>query len=278
MRNPRQSKEVIPLATLGTLAQTVNRKKITTKEDLDMKKTIADFAKILEAPQEELYRLEEKGDMLIKYSISKNTSNIRLNYRRTRIVLDTTTTVWISAYERYDNGNPKKFIAKKKDLVKIDSFSIPLKEVTLEELEEIRKLQKTKNLAVTLFLFKEYGKYYLAELESEISFIKTKIYNDVHMCKECSHLSALPENRGGCPKVRSCRKKLEKYPFIDVGYQTIKRISFSNDGTPTWGTEIFDVIECKNFEQKKERLKSSMTMKEKIALRDSLHDYLKDFT
>lgn len=242
-----------------------------------MKKTIADFAKILEAPQEELYRLEEKGDMLIKYSISRNTSNIRINYQRTKIVVDTTTTVWISAYERYDNGNPKAFITKKKDLVRNDSFSIPLKEVTLEELEEIRELQKTKNLVVTLFLFKEYGKYYLAELENDISFMQTKIYNDVHMCKECSHLSALPDNQGGCKKVRNCRKKLEKYPFIDVGYQTIKRIAFSNDGTPTWSTEVFDVCECKNFEQKKERPKSSMTVNEKIALRDSLHEFIKDF-
>lgn len=242
-----------------------------------MKKLIADYTQILAAPQEETYRFEEKGDILIKYSVSKNTSNISINNERTMIIADTVTTVWISSYERDENGNPKSFIAKKKDLVKKDSFRIPLKEITLEELEAIRKLQKNKKWCSTLFLFKEYGRYYLALLKYDISFMTTNIYDDVHMCRECAHLSALPDKHGGCKKVRNCWKKLEKYPFIDVGYQTIKRISLNTDGTPTCSSEVFDVCKCENFEPYGERPKVSMMITEKIAICNSLHEFIKDF-
>ncbi len=177
--------------------------------------------------------------------------------------------------------NPSICINKERTMISIfvkkGSFRIPLKEITLEELELIRKLQKNKTLDSTLFLLKEYGRYYLALLKCDISVIATNIYNDIHMCRECSHLSALPDNQGGCKKVRHCWKRLEKYPFIDVGYQTIKRPSFNPDGSLTCSNEVFAVCKCENFEPYQERPKTPMSVKEKIAICNSLHEFIKDF-
>ena len=161
--------------------------------------------------------------------------------------------------------------------VKKGYFTIPLKEVTLEEIEEIRKLQKSKNLDSTLFLFKEYGRYYLALLKPNFSVMATNIYDDVHLCRECAHLSALSDELGGCKKVRHCWKRIERYSFIDVGYQTIKRPSFNPDGSLTCSSEVFCVCKCENFEPDGLRSTGYITVKEKIALCNSLHEFIKDF-
>lgn len=45
----------------------------------------------------------------------------------------------------------------------------------------------------------------------------------VHCCNDremmCNHLSALPDEMGGCAKVRARKARIEDYPFIAEGYE-----------------------------------------------------------
>jgi len=92
----------------------------------------------------------------------------------------------------------------------------PLKEITLEELAEIRE-SKTPS-----FLIKDFGKYYWAKIPAKMCLLKTNIMGE-HKCAnsthDCAHISAASDEEGGCARVRAKYPKIEDFDFIKVGYQ-----------------------------------------------------------
>ena len=108
-------------------------------------------------------------------------------------------------------------------------FLLPLKEVTVEELQEARKTK------TPYFVLKEYGKYYLAEIQHDFVFVSSKVLGG-HMCSYCDHVSAASDEDGGCVKVRQFSKCIERYPFILLGYETFNTVS-----------NVFVVPQCTNY-------------------------------
>lgn len=88
-----------------------------------------------------------------------------------------------------------------------------------------------------------------------------------HLCMNCQRCRAVSEEEGGCSKVRDIfpdirperyleglaeRKRIEKYPFIEYGYE-----SFCTKN------ETFVVLQCKNFEPfSSSRIKAKKDKKE----------------
>ena len=113
---------------------------------------------------------------------------------------------------------------------------LPLREVSLEQIEKIRRCR------IPSFLYKYNGKFFYTKIAKK-SIIHLK---DVeHCCSTqhhmCIHLSPLRDEEGGCQKVRDIgrKKRIEKYPWITEGYET-----FNLSG----GDEQFIVIKCEHFE------------------------------
>lgn len=113
--------------------------------------------------------------------------------------------------------------------------SYPLKEVTPDELAEYRKAK------VPSFVLKIDGKLYHCNIPEDTSFQSYTLLGP-HKCatssKECNRLSAASDEQGGCAKVRAYSVGIERYPWIEVGYET-------------FGTKFdsFVVVECSHYEK-----------------------------
>ena len=135
-------------------------------------------------------------------------------------------------------------------------YHFPFKKISPEELKKIRynpsireKFQKEKK---AILLLKYYGTYYMAIIPAKLSLTSQTI--GTHLCGGCNRCYASSDFNGGCAKVRdlwvssylkdgdslevavkkSCR--LEKYPFITMGLETIFGIS-----------ESFAVLDCNRY-------------------------------
>lgn len=217
---------------------------------------------------EENIRSETTEEFVFKFSTVRSIGNININAERTMLTADKITTQWIKCYRKGSNGNPAGFLNKSQEILATEPIQIPLKEISVETLEKIRRLQKSRQLKTPLFLFKEYGKYYVAQIKEKMSFITTQIFDDTHLCKNCCHLSALPVEKGGCRKVYDQRKMLEKYTFIDIGYQTLELNASS--------MEILSICKCENYEKSQPR-NNVPTILQKKDLIKSLKESIKEF-
>lgn len=92
---------------------------------------------------------------------------------------------------------------------------------------ELKKLRKTHAPAL---IIKMNGVCYWGELDSScerLDFMNRFKLGYMHYCatagKECARLSAASDECGGCAKVRDRgnAKRIEKYPWITDGYQTV---------------------------------------------------------
>lgn len=105
------------------------------------------------------------------------------------------------------------------DILEKSKFKIPtpLKAVSKEQLSKIRKkelpifiLKVGKNL---FFTFTRNG------------YISSGILGNVHKCCyngiTCERLSAAPDDKGGCQKVRDTKKRIENYEFVQLGYELV---------------------------------------------------------
>ena len=116
---------------------------------------------------------------------------------------------------------------------KTENFNFQLSPSTPEE---IRKIKAQK---VPILIVKNYDQLYYSILGKK--FINLSLGK--HCCVEgshtCSRLLALPDERGGCAKVRDVgsEKDITKYPFIVKGFQTCNCSDDSNR---------FIVLECNN--------------------------------
>lgn len=135
-----------------------------------------------------------------------------------------------------DPKKGKKFVERKKLDEQVEAKTFPLREVSLEELAELRKTK------VPSFVLKEDGRYYYAEISPYMTFISSSFLGE-HKCaaagKVCNRLSAAQDEQGGCAKVRARSTNIEKYPWITKGYETFG----------TEGRDTFVVLECQHHEK-----------------------------
>ena len=147
---------------------------------------------------------------------STNLKNFALDGRSFLLAEEATTTKEVTRVVNARNKSDD--ILKEKTLNTSNAkVSFPLKEITAEELKQIRKSDTPS------FVLKEYGKYYYAQIPKEMSLYSSLLFG-THQCattgKECRFLSAASDENGGCAKVREGCKGIEKYPWITVGYET----------------------------------------------------------
>ena len=107
----------------------------------------------------------------------------------------------------------KDVVEEKKELLEFK-----LIKATPKELAELRKK------CVPAFILKYNGEMYYTEILKDLSFINANILG-YHQCAsfglQCRRLSAASDEKGGCQKVRDRIARLEAYPWIKSGYETI---------------------------------------------------------
>lgn len=138
---------------------------------------------------------------------------------------------------------PFKIIALNKLDEIIESLSIDLTEVSLEELATYRKSK------IPSFVLKIDGKLYYSSIPEDLNLYPYNIMGK-HQCAivahECRRLSAASDENGGCEKVRNFSQKIEKYPWITIGYETFNTEHNS-----------FVVLNCLHYESHKKNNKKN---------------------
>ena len=96
-----------------------------------------------------------------------------------------------------------------------------LRETSTEELNEHRRN------GTPMFIYKKGDILYCTEIPKNLNLLTTSVLEKCHKCaspgKECCRLLAASDEEGGCTKVRDRgrQKRIEKYPFVEEGYETI---------------------------------------------------------
>jgi hypothetical protein len=130
----------------------------------------------------------------------------------------------------------------------VEDFSFcPISRVTEKEALNLRRHEKLG------FILKMGDKIYYAKLPPEAKFLFQRIFTK-HLCSTCAHCFARPSSEGGCEKIMDPdfywygdhigtimeniigSKRIEKYPFIQRGFQT-----FNID------EQDFIIAACKNY-------------------------------
>lgn len=143
-------------------------------------------------------------------------------------------------YVYYYEKGKKRFSEKtlisstKKEVV------FPLTEITATELKKIRR---TKKLG---FVLKCADKYYYTLIPDRLHFPEDFFVKE-HKCGNCNRMSALPDSKGGCQKVRDKLIFIENYSFITDGFEVFNT-----------SRKVFPVFECKNFVEEPPRKKTNI--------------------
>lgn len=98
------------------------------------------------------------------------------------------------------------------------------------------KLEILRNNNIPLLIVKTNNSIYFSSYPP----IKLNVLKGEHLCPNCKHMLACKKEDGGCIKVLERRKKIEKYHFIEEGYEYYNTKS-----------ECFIVIKCFDFEKDK---------------------------
>lgn len=117
-------------------------------------------------------------------------------------------------------------------------INIEKKEIAKFKLKKIKE-DEIKNLranGIPGFILKEKGNYYYTEINNNSKFLSSTLLG-THICTNCKHLSAFPDELGGCARIRNNCSNIEKFDFITLGYETFNVLQ-----------ECFVVIKCKNQE------------------------------
>lgn len=173
--------------------------------------------------------------------------NIRLNdfssIQATRVTTETEITM--RRYGDLLRGFDKKILNTKTETLKSE-----LSPINSNDIEALRN-----NKDNAYFLLKCEGKFFVAKIPKDASLMSCRILGH-HKCasigEECKRLSAASDEDGGCKKVRNRVKRLEDYPWIISGYQTI---GCKYDNT-------FVVVNCLNYEKEEGRKKTLPEKKE----------------
>ncbi len=136
-------------------------------------------------------------------------------------------------------------------------LSIPLKEITEDELSALRKS------IIPSFVLKEYDKFFYAEVPASLNFYTSNLLG-FHKCAQvgtmCMHMSPAPDELGGCAKVRAKSTTIENYPWIRVGYETFNTAH-----------DVFCVCRCQHYIGVRD--KPRLTGKKSIEVRKNLRDF-----
>lgn len=154
------------------------------------------------------------------------------------------TTTFDVKYELHPKTNhPFKIVSKNQVDQIIEHISLPLVEVTPEELVEYRKN------GIASFVLKVDDKLYYTKIPDYMSFFSSNIFG-THRCSmvghECNRLSAASDQHGGCAKVRHRSQHIERYPWITMGYETFNT-----------KYESFIVVKCLHYQKIPTRKKLS---------------------
>ena len=93
---------------------------------------------------------------------------------------------------------------------------------------------------VTLCLTTLLPTFLLTEIPTDVNIFTLAKCLGTHKCgkvrEECKRLLALPDEKGGCEKVRNHSSFLERYPWIKEGYETFNTRK-----------DIFVVKKCEHY-------------------------------
>lgn len=174
------------------------------------------------------------------YFTKKEQKQVSKNFKieGEELTVEKVSTTYEIVRKMQQNGNRKELVevSKLKSDEKIEKVSFNLSEISPKEIEKHRKGGKPT------FFLKMNDKYYFTEIPESLTFENSKLLG-VHRCAfaghECQRLSAAKEENGGCKKVRDRVKRIERYPWIKIGYETANTIF-----------DCFIVIECSHYEHK----------------------------
>lgn len=139
-------------------------------------------------------------------------------------------------YEEVEEVNPRfGFKIKSKRVVKTESS---IEEYKLEEVSE-EELYKIREYKLPAFIMKENDRYFYAWIPFELRLLGSMTVE--HKCAPrndvCKRLTPLPDNLGGCAKVRAKNPRIEKYDWITKGYESVHTVC-----------DCFIVLECEHHE------------------------------
>ena len=141
---------------------------------------------------------------------------------------------------KLENSNNRRQVTNLCRL-KLDEKVEKLKTFHLTEIS-VTTLNKYRKKGIPSFLLKIDGKLYHTEIPETLSFENAKLLG-AHRCAlvwhECQRLLATSDENGGCKKVRDRVKRIERYPWITVGYETFNTKH-----------DCFIVIECSHYEHR----------------------------
>ncbi len=142
-----------------------------------------------------------------------------------------------------------------KDILSVEKKDYALREISEEELLEVR-LQKKAG-----FILKIYDTFFYTQIPKNFNFLSSNILgNSEHLCKICPFCSPKPDCEGGCLKIRNVdfkelrflgyekeiaiklSERIEKYDFIELGCE-----SFHTN------LETLIVASCSRYEQSREK-------------------------
>ena len=114
------------------------------------------------------------------------------------------------------------------------SFFISLTQVSKDELYNLKEEGEPG------VVYKKGQNLFYANLSSfPFQVVRLTLANTrSHACAICRHLSALPDEQGGCSKVRAFSRNIENFDYILEGYETFN--------TPS---DVFIVCKCLNWER-----------------------------
>ena len=165
---------------------------------------------------------------------SSTIRNIKLDLKTMNLHAEEVRTISsVTRSLHYKTHKPYQVLSRQRISEEVEESNFHLEEISEKKLKKLRKEEKPS------FVLKMAGKYFHTEVPKNISFISADILGD-HQCavygNGCKHLLALPEKEGGCKKVLDRWKRLEKYPWITIGYET-----FSTNH------DVFVVVQCEHY-------------------------------
>lgn len=166
----------------------------------------------------------------------------------------------VSSYENIFEVTPtgkEKFLSR----IKTSEERIPTCSFQLKEISPA-KLKEKRDNKVPSFVLKQDGVLYYTEIKRSFNLVGTTLIGE-HTCSRCNRLSALPDEKGGCEKVRKYATGIERFPWVTKGYETF--------GTRT---DCFVVVKCEKFEAYPEKPKKSTSEvnKLKLSLAQFIHE------
>lgn len=130
-----------------------------------------------------------------------------------------------------------------------------LRKVSKEELLNIRCA------GIPSFVLRFNGDLYYTEINNVNQINVTSQEAGSHKCATCKRCRPVADSNGGCAKVRDCSTEVyvrEMHPFKKAVYMSkrLEKYDFIQYGIETFNIplEVFDVIECENYQKYSTRI------------------------